>query len=134
MQADACTLFLVDAVDCGIVGDPTTVCRRTDAETWDLVTIPPTYHLTLWLDRIKHERISYTSHVPVQLILRLIAAKVGIDELAVHGFGPLLVEAPVAHEDSWDVRQRVLRELVLGVVLPTCPEGRTTDTDAADGA
>ena len=48
MQADACILFLVVAVECGIVGDPTTVCRRTDAETWDLVTIPLTYRFILY--------------------------------------------------------------------------------------
>ena len=134
MQADACILFLVDAVECGIVGDPTTVCRRTDAETWDLVTIPLTYHLTFPVNQLQHERNSYTSHVPVQLILHLVAADGGVDELAVHSQGSLLVEATVAHEDTRDVRQRALREVVLGVVLPTCPERRTTDTDAADGA
>ncbi len=71
--------------------------------------------------------------MPVQLIVRLIAAKVGVNELAVHGLDTLIAEAPLAHEWALGVYQRFQWYVVLGAILPPGPEGGTDGGDATDG-
>ena len=132
-KRDHLTVLLVVPVECGIVSDPTTVCRRTDAEIWDLVTIPLHTILHSRLDQRQHGRAHYTTHEPVHLTVYLIAADICVDEFPPKWDRSLGVEAAVTQENPRDAIQLVQGEVNSGIVLPACSTGCPCNTYATYG-